>query len=346
MQTRWRTGSAGLALVAACGGAEPADPDAATLARPRIYATFASHNEDDRNDRCAPGLFGLPGPAAGPAAGQTVPPRDRYLAIRATTVAFAQMLVEVGAAYAMQTDYPFLDAVVRYDDATVTATTGGQNLIAYLARLAPSQVTVDAHSHEHAYLGEPVNYADAAAFVAELSGLPSTGVVGGFLSSPAADEDWTRFQAGPLAAVRARSAGYQWSPRVLWGGASPSHADDAEISGVWRPIDGDRFDQHAASAPIPTIGVWYATETTAAGIDDLLARLRAGTLEAGHQYTVTIMTTQCDLDQARIDEVRAIVTAHAADVAAGDLVWATFPDVLQAWTDVYGEAPTVLHRGG
>lgn len=310
----------------------------------RIYASFVSHNEDDLNDLCASRLFGLSATPAGPSAGATVPPRDLYLAMRAATVELAQTIVEAGAAYDMQSDYPFLDAVDRYDDATVMASTGGQNLVSWLATFAPGSVTVDAHSHEHRYLGEPVSYADVAALVAELTGLPSTGVVGGFLAAPAGDEDWTRFRAGPVVALRVRSAGYAWSPGVLWGSGSPMHVADVDISGVWRPTDGDHFDVDDPASTLPNIGVWYPTEESARGLDDLLGRLHAGTLEAGHLYTVTIMSTHCDLDAARIAEVRSIVDAHAADVAAGDLVWATLPEVLRAWREDYGAVPTILHN--
>ncbi|MSP15343.1 MAG: hypothetical protein EXR73_01810 [Myxococcales bacterium] len=323
-------------------GTVPADGTGAR--RTRIYATLVSHNEDDLNAPCARGLFGLDGPATGPMAGQTVPPRDRYLAVRAATVGFAEMIVETGAAYDLQSDYPFLDAVDRYDDATVTTDTDGKNLIEWLATFAPDRVVVDPHSHEHGYGGDPLNIADTAAFVAELSGLPTTGVLGGFIASPVVEENWTQFLDGPLRAVRTRSNGYEWAPRVLWGGASPNHTEDSEISGVWRPASAESFDQHNPQGPMPNIGVWGGPVGTATGLDELLALLRAGSLEAGQMYTVTIMSAQCSLDQARIDEVRAIITAHAADVAAGDLVWATLPEVRRAWVEDYDGVPTMLHR--
>ena len=325
-------------------GAGAVNADAGGALRTRIYATFASHNEDDRNAVCARGLFGLSGPAVGMWAGQTVPPRDHYLTVRAATVGFAEMIAETGAAYDLQSDYPFLDAVDRYDDATVTTDTDGKNLIEWLATFAPDRVVVDPHSHEHGYGGEPLNIADAAAFIDELSGLPTTGVVGGFIATPVADENWTRFLSGPTRALRVRSAGYEWAPRVLWGGGSPGHTDDVEISGVWRPAGAESFDQHDPQGPLPNIGRWGGPVGTATGLDELLALLRAGSLEAGQMYTVTIMNAQCGFDQARIDEVRAIIDAHAADVAAGDLVWATLPEVRRAWVEDYGGVPMVRHR--
>lgn len=341
-----------LAHVIGCDGAPQAHPadagpigdgggaiDAGVPTPPaRVFATVVSHNEDDGNEVCARSLFGLSG--AQRMVGEVVPPRDRYEAVRAQTVAFAHMVADEGGAYDLESDLPFLDAIARYDDAALMASTDGQNLAAWLATFAPEHVTIDAHSHEHGYLDAPVNYADVASQVESLSGVPSTGVVGGFVATPAI-EVWTRFLTPPLRATR---TAYEWSPGILWGGGSPGHTEDVEAAGVWRPTDPNEFLRDNPEGPLVNVGHYASGDMTGASIDELLVLLHAGELEAGHMYTAAVFVTQCDLDATDTEDMRALIRAHEADVVAGDLVWATLPEVARIFREEYASTPTILPR--
>ena len=96
------------------------------------------------------------------------------------------------------------------------------------------------------------------------------------------------------------------------------------------------------AGPLINIGHYLSLDSTGVSIDELLTLLRAGRLEPGHMYTALVMSAQCDLDAARIDQVRAILRAHASDVASGNLVWATPPQIAARFHGEYREVPTIL----
>jgi hypothetical protein len=192
--------------------------------------------------------------------------------------------------------------------------------VRWLAELAPDQIAVDAHSHERSGW----NYADVA-FLLQQLGVPTTGLVGGYIASPPSQQTWTRLRA-PLVGLRPPYP--VWQAQALWGGGSGNHRDDPRASGIWRPRDAEHFFEDDPSQTLP----------------DLLLRLRTGQLEPGRLYTATIMVPQCSLDSdpTLLPTVAAIFDRFVPDVATGDLVWATLPTVLRTWREQYGSAPVVL----
>jgi hypothetical protein len=83
----------------------------------------------------------------------------------------------------------------------------------------------------------------------------------------------------------------------------------------------------------------------AAGVDDLLTRLRAGSLEEGRMYTASIFVNQCGFSADETAGYARFIDDHAADVASGDLVWATLPEVVRIWREDYASAPVILQAG-
>lgn len=76
---------------------------------------------------------------------------------------------------------------------------------------------------------------------------------------------------------------------------------------------------------------------------ELLAQLRDGELEENRMYTVTVMGRQCDFDLAGpLDDLDVLLDELAPEIASGDLVWATLPQVLQTWHDEYDAQPVIL----
>ena len=294
-------------------GADTLDAGA-TSPRTRIYVALVSHNEESLQSFCTADFT----------------QRDGYLLNRSRTLAFARMVLDHGAAWDLQSDWLYLEGVGQWDTGSVTANTGGQNLIAYLASLAPNRIVVDAHSHESRY-----NYADVAHLIENL-GAPRTGVTGGFIYYPTANEVWTRLES-PLAGVVFPSV--TWTADILWGAGTYLHlGPDSHVSGIWRPRDAQRFHEDDPARRLVNVGGY----TGLVGVNDLLQRLRAGTLLPGHMYTVTIFFNQCTLTDTTAAEQAAVVDAWAADVAAGNLVWATLPDMVRIWRQEYGSIPTIL----
>jgi hypothetical protein len=172
-------------------------------------------------------------------------------------------------------------------------------------------------------------------------GVPDTGVVGGYIANPPPAQTWTRLRA-PLVGLRPPFP--VWQARVLWGGGSGNHVADLRASGVWRPRDAEHFLEDDPGQALFNIGGWTGDIASGDGVAALLEKLRAGQLEEGRLYTATIMIPQCRLDQDRalLPAVAAIVDRFEPDVATGDLVWATLPEIARVWRETYGSAAVIL----
>jgi len=291
-------------------------------ARTRVYLTFVSHNEYSAGNEPCRWLSETPA---------------RFGANRAALVQLAQLVASRGGAYDMQTDWEYALRVYQSEDEATRATTGGMNVLQYLASFAPERVTVDAHSHEN----RGYNYADVAFMVEYLTGRPSTGIVGGFTAAPVIAADWERFRQ-PLRGQQFPH--YTWRPVALWGGGSAGHRQDANAAGIWRPVSHADFYTDDPSQSLLNIGNYSFGSMDASGAADLLARLRAGALEPGRLYSASLMLPHCEFDvnSAVVPWVTAVLDAAAPHVAAGDVVWATLPGVIEAWRTEYGSTPVVL----
>jgi hypothetical protein len=290
--------------------------------RTRLYLTFASHNDySASNLPCRP----------------LVQSRERYLANRAALVTLATLIASRGGTYDFQTDWEYMTLVQQWDTAEVTASTGGLNVLAYLARLAPGRVTVHAHSHEN----NGYNYADVAYMVELLTGQPSTGIVGGYIAAPLTAANWERFRS-PMPG--ARYPHFVWRPVAMWGGGSGMHRNDPTASGVWRPRSHADYYTDDPAQSLVNIGVYSFGAQDVSGVVDLVTRLNQGQLEAGRMYTASLMLEQCSLDSnpSIIPFAAAILDAAQPYLSRGDIVFASLPEVLRIWREEYGSVPTVL----
>ncbi|MGE0040972.1 MAG: hypothetical protein AB7H88_04775 [Vicinamibacterales bacterium] len=310
------------AVAAVIAGIVAAQATPETAARTRVYLTFVSHNETSSTNEPCRWLSADPG---------------RFAANRAATVALAQLIASRGGAYDLQTDWEYMLRVVASEDDAMRASTGGMNLLQYLASFAPGRVTVDAHSHE----SSGYNYADIAFMVEYLTGRPSTGIVGGFTAAPAISADWERFRQ-PLSGRRYPQ--YSWQPVALWGGGSAGHRQDANAAGIWRPASHQDFYTDDPAQSLVNIGNYSFGSLEPSGAIDLVSRLQAGTLEPGRLYSASLMLPHCeyDVNAAVLPYVTAVLDAAAPLVASGDIVWATLPDVVEAWRTEYDSLPVVL----
>jgi hypothetical protein len=285
--------------------------------RTRIYATFVSHNERSPHAECDP----------------VVTDQAGYLANRALTRKFAEMIVTHQAAWDMQSDYQYLEAVQAWDTDTEKASTDGKNLIQYLAELSPDRIVLDAHGHTET--GGP-NYADIS-YLHELLGAPRNGVVGGFIYDPTESETWTQFETITTGRVNPAVA---WASDILWGGGTLNHQGvDDTSSGVWRPKDASNFYVDDPGAHLVNIGAYWGNPE---GLTDLLDKLHSGRLEQGRMYTAAIFFNQCTLSDDIVQQLAVDIDAHAADAASGDLVWATLPEIERIWREDYSSTPIIF----
>lgn len=270
-----------------------------------VYVTFVSHNEEP-NGRQPDYLNN----------------EAFYLENREVLRQLVELLTANGAAYDFQTDWNFLQAVAKYDTPEVRATTGGMNIVQWMASLG---VSIDPHAHESRY-----NYADVAALIQSL-GVDASAVVGGFLYQPVASADWERFLDGSLAGKVYPAT--SWDPSILWGAATSQHrGDDDTTSGVWRPQDAAHFSTDDPDSDLVYVG---NCTSTAEGLDDLLADIESGNAPESNFYTASIMLGQGTFDSSTVSEVAAILDGLAGAAAAGRVVFATLPEVVETWEGAY-----------
>jgi len=310
----------------------------AIRSKPRILLTVVTHNEQASNVGCAP-LY--ESTRAGEAA---------LKANRQNTIAFAEMLKTHGAKYQLQTDYTYFDAMqaleARYPS-IAASTTGGVSLFPYLEATHETGISIDPHNHATA----SINIADVNDRLKSV-GLPESGVVGGFLAYPAARADWAQYGT-PVAPLTAPATS-TFQAKVLWGGASPNHTCDPNASGVWKPKDEANFQTHDSTAHLPVIGTGRNVKVldyldadpsdidNRPGVEKLLAALDTGSLDPNLIYTAALFLDQCTLTSTEIGTLDTYLTSTIDPrVAAGDIVWAGFSEILKRWSVVYAEVPNI-----
>lgn len=293
----------------------------------RIYVSFVSHNEDSINRGAAGICYSV------------TETQDGYLANRDLLILMAKIIREHQGAWDIQSDWTYLKAIEKWDTTTVKSNTSGKNILKYLAETDLNHISVDAHAHEVIHQnGTPqYNYADVA-YLSQNLGLIDAGVVGGFAYTPSSQEVWTRFQNPLFGNVYSN---FSWSPKILWGAASAAknHQGEEHASGIWRPKDPQHFFEDDPNKTLVNIG---DGGNISANVTKLLEKLKNGELENGHMYTVTIGFNQCEMTTSMIQTYADLIDSLKSDVAAGSLVWAPLPKMLNDWKNIYNEAPTVV----
>lgn len=279
---------------------------------PVIYVSIVSHNEDMLSGQYP----------------DFTKDQAEFERQREAVASFAAMLAKNQAKYDFQTEWNFLLGMQKYDKGTTS--TNGKNLIAYLSE--DLGMSVDPHSHEK--LG--YNYADVAYLISTF-GVEPTGVVGGMIAAPPEDSI-LEYLWKP---IEANKYDYTWTPEIGWGGGTGLHINETSLwtSGVWRAKDNEHYQEHDASAPLPIVGRYNSSWE---GLDDLLEKQANGELKAGNIYTITIMQNQTWLTDQTIAEFETQLKTYADETADGRIVWATLPEVYEAWHTLYQEVPSIL----
>ncbi len=288
----------------------------------RVFAVIVSHNEQDNNAKCQPVLNDA----------------QLWRANRDATLAFADAVVAGGGAWDLQSDFRWIEQMHAWERDEERSKTAGMNVLRYLATTSGGRISVDPHNHDGSH-----NYADVA-WLLEQAGVPDTGVAGGFIWYPSTSADWERFKA-PLTGLAHPE--HAWQPHVLWGPATHQHSGpDSEASGVWRPLAVDDFHAHDPSGDLVAMGNYVDTKYEiggGAGIGELLSALRAGEFPDGVMVTAAVFFDQCGFSEEDVAAVTALLERYAPDVASGDLVWATIPEIVDTWREQYAERPFVYN---
>lgn len=240
---------------------------------------------------------------------------------------FAEMLHEEGVAYNFQSDWNFLEAMALYDSEG-TAETNNKNLLQYLSE--DLDVGIDPHAHETTH-----TYADVAYLIAQL-GVEPSGVVGGYIVSPAKDSKVEYLQEP----IQGNFYDYTWEAEILWGGGVSLHQDEEPLwaSGVWRPKSNTEF---LIDDPenIPTVGKYNPSWE---GLDALLEKQKSGELDPDKIYTVTIPGKQTDiLTKGYSEEFRTQLQQYTEETEEGRIIWIEISDVIDVWEEEYNSEPNI-----
>ncbi len=253
-----------------------------------------------------------------------------YLSNREMVRQLALIIKAKGATWNFQSDWTFLQAVARYDTASVTATTNGKNIVRWLVEDLGFEV--DPHAHESRY-----NYADVA-YLHEQLGVTPSRLVGGFLFSPADNpQGWEHHENGIFGRMY---PAYFWRADILWGAATALHqgADD-ETYGIWHPKDKNNFSVNDNARRLVHIGGGCKSSFSTGdlyGIDTYLAALAGGRLSQDGFYTATIMINQGSMTAQTIQTVSRELDRLAPSVAAGAIRYQSLGGVVREWTAAFG----------
>jgi hypothetical protein len=270
-----------------------------------IYVVIFTHIEDNTPTGAIP-------------SGQS---RASYLQWRTRLLNMAQSARSSGLQWVLQPDWKFLEAAREYEDATVMASTGGQNLFQYLR--SSLGVVIDPHSHENG----GYNYTDVA-YLLNALGVGGSTVIGGHIWDPSLSlfAHWERFRVPQSGQKYA----FSWRGDILTGAGTPNHTNDPVVSGVWRPKDPHAFFVDEPSGNIAAVGAWKGT---IAGIDELTGFYRDGKAASTCMLTSTyhINPSAINSDSALTSVERDVLSPLAAMRASRQIEVTDFTTLVATW---------------
>jgi hypothetical protein len=302
-----------LSALLACGGSEP-DPTTGppgTGSTAPVFVVLFTHIEDN-----------TPAGVLGSAAN-----RANYLALRARLIEMAALARRYNMRWSLEPDWNVLLAALLYEDASVTATTNGLNVLRYLRD--SMNTALDPHSHE----GGGYNYTDVAHLLDSL-GVGGSTVIGGHIWDPTLPQfqQWDRFRV-PVAGLRFPPI--TWRGDILMGSGTPNHVNDPIVSGVWRPKSRTSYWDDDPAGNIACIGAYKGD---IAGINELVARYRSGQQELSCLLTASIAIRPVDITAAgglaTIENTVLKLLAVLRD--SGQVKLTDFTSLIASWKQQYG----------
>jgi len=259
--------------------------------------------------------------------------RQAYLALRGRLIAMAEAAHDNGVTWSLQPDWTLLEAARLYEDATVTASSGGKNLFVYLRDNLGA--VLDPHSHEQG----GYNYTDVA-YLLDLLGVGGSTVIGGHIWDPSLPQfqHWDRFRE-PVPGLHYPEA--LWRGDILIGAGTPNHVNDPLVSGLWRPRDRDYFFEDDPAANIVAVGAWHHE---VAGVTELVDLYANKTVDPSCLLTASWNITPGEIQAPGGIEtiVQETLIPLVAMRDAGQVVLTDFTTLVSRWKAAGGEA--CLHQ--
>ncbi|MBN1542585.1 T9SS type A sorting domain-containing protein [candidate division KSB1 bacterium] len=272
-----------------------------------VYVSLFMHNEDS---------------ALGPF--DQAETRDRYSVQRNGLVRFGTMIREQGIPFCWQSDWVFLEGVLRYETADLMALTNGKNLVRWLKE--DIGMSIDPHSHEH----YGYNYADVAHLIDSL-GVEPTDVIGGHIYDPYSEkyQDWERFRS-PLQGEKYPEV--FWPGRILIGSGTPNHVADPAPSGVWRPRGKYDYWSDDPDGNIVCVGQYTGD---VAGVVELVQLYQNGLVSPEKILTASIYVGQ-SFPSGAIEEYEETVVKPLVEMQErGEIRIVDFVELVEIWESDY-----------
>jgi hypothetical protein len=281
----------------------------------KVYVVLFMHNEDN--------TFGdIEDPLV----------RNDYLRHRTALIDMSEYLHEKGVQFAWQSDWKFLELVLKYETPELMAETGGKNIVRWMKE--DMGITVDAHSHEH----YGYNYADVACLLDSL-GVATTRIIGGHVWDPYDDSyaNWERFR-NPLRGTTYTH--YVWNANVLIGSGTPNHASDPAPSGIWHPKDKYHYWEDDPDGEILCVGQYKGDLE---GVQELIDLRKSGTLPNSDILTCGIHTRQAFTPSFLDDFSKNLIEPLMAMRDRGEVEIVNFTELIDIWQRVYAGKPALYN---
>jgi hypothetical protein len=247
-----------------------------------------------------------------------------YLRHRQGLVEMSQYLHDYSVPFAWQSDWKYLEAILKFETPELKSETNGKNLARWMKE--DMNISVDAHSHEN--FG--YNYADVACLIDSL-GVSPPDIIGGHIWDPYNNRyaHWERFRK-PLRGNQFPH--YIWNGSVLIGSGTPGHTYDPEPSGIWRPFNKYNYWQNDPQGSVLCVGQYTGDVE---GVRELVRLYKTVKVSEDSILTCTIHTPQ-GFPLGFMDDFRSnLVEPLLAMQERGEIKIVDFVELVKIWEYEY-----------
>ncbi|MBS1494818.1 MAG: T9SS type A sorting domain-containing protein [Bacteroidetes bacterium] len=277
-----------------------------------IYFHVNSHNEEGGND-------------------PNYSDSTIYTSYRELCRKMADTIAAHSGKWNFQTDWKFVIGALKYDHGTPS--TNSKNLLKWLYE--DKGFEVDAHHHTGSTISN-YNYADVAHLIDSL-GFPCSKNVGGF---EWLDTTWQVYERGLRGTTFLSQV---WYPNVIWGGGTPSHTNDLNTYGAWKPKNSTsitNFYINDTTKRVTLIGngcstVIADTSNLTPVYNTIVYAINYAQAHPGKFYSANIMFNIRNLNTTVITKIGQILTMLQPYFASGKLVWKTLTEKYNTYNTLY-----------
>lgn len=271
----------------------------------------------------------------------------------------ADSVIQYDARWNMQVDANFIRGCIAHD----TARTNPNNFLKW----ADNQINIEVDPHNHFnFSTNPYNPTDLNHLLVDSCLLGSErNNLGGFIwrdfaaaectpPNPYMPESWSHYNTGAENGFKFPLE--QWRPRVIWGGGSPSHCDDSNTMGIWKPDSpGSGFYTHNAGNFATVIGSNCGTNyvifdtsdvnNVMNDVVDLINYAQAYGNSATDFYTLTVMFNFRNLESAGfVDKIAQFIRAMKPYDDANKIIWSTLTEKYDIWNGAHSSGESFIKQ--